>query len=143
MKATMMLNADFLMGIICAGFGMFFFLQINDIPPPTSRIFPRIAIGLFIFLSLLLAYNGLRLGMQGIGGGITRKELVAPMAVSLIVAVFIGIMSITNYFVASLIFIPGIMLYFRVKNIMLIAALTIGMTTTMYVLFVILLRVPM
>ena len=140
-KKEFRLNTDFVTGIVLFIVSVFFLFQTNAFPV-NSRLFPQFALVLFGFLSVLLAISGFLRGMKGDEGiRIRLTEIQAPMTVALLLMVFIGIMSYANYFVATVFFVPALMLYFKVKNVKLIAGVTFVLTAGMYVLFVLILGV--
>ena len=154
MKLKFKINADMIVGLICMAIGAFFyFTQIEELPA-RSQTFPRIAFLLFIFLSALVVIQSILTSIKEEKSeknedtkkaGQARKadEIKSTLVVTLIIAGFIAIMYYVNYYVAAIFFIPCLMLYFRIRNWKLIGGITVVMTAGMYILFELLLKVPL
>lgn len=114
-----------------------------------SAIFPRmILIGLAllntaVFIRGLKNTRVLNESDQGVINHIRWEVIKAPLAVFLITAVYALIFSLTNYFVATTIFIVGLMKFYKVKSWKTILLLTVIFNAAIYVGFVMGLKVPL
>ncbi len=154
MKQRFKINADMIVGSICAAIGAFFYFTQIDKLPARSQVFPRIAFLLFIFLSVLVVIQGILTSIREeksennedakkASKAKKADEIRSTLVVTLIIAAFIAIMYYVNYYVAALFFIPCLMLYFRIRSWKLIGGITVVMTAGMYVLFELLLKVTL
>ena len=103
MKQRFKINADMIVGSICAAIGAFFYFTQIDKLPARSQVFPRIAFLLFIFLSVLVVIQGILTSIREeksennedakkASKAKKADEIRSTLVVTLIIAAFIAIM---------------------------------------------------
>ncbi len=126
----------------------FFSLTISF--PKQSAVFPRFfLVGLLLF-SLIILAGGIRKTkllkaaddkgncgkLQGKEKNITFDELKNPLVGLAFIIAYIALINILGFFVSTALFLASLMLKLKIKNYLLVALTTIGVTAFVYVLFV-------
>ena len=117
--------------------------------PVAARRFPLLACLLLTILSVILIVRGVRrsVAIRQAGGVITPllpwKTTKYALVTFAMTGAYIFVMEKVDFFVATVIFVPAMMLFMRVKKAWIIALSTVGITFFCWFMFVYQLNIRM
>ncbi len=119
--------------------------------PAGAAQFPKVILGCFIAFGLWIAYKGIVKTLliqkghedQVKDKPLALKQMSRPMACLAGVIVYVAIIKITGFFVASTIFTLLFMKFYGLKSLKKMLLVTLGMNVFLYVLFVMQLKVQL
>jgi len=132
---------DVYIGLVLIAFGIAGIVNAQAFPPAAKR-FPMLACGLMIVLSLILVIRGLRRGAAIRKGGGTIARLFPwdtakyALITFLMTGIYIALVEHVDFFVATVIFVPAMMIFMRVKKKWVIVLSTAGITFFCWFMFV-------
>ena len=139
------INKDVYIGIMLALFSAFFLWESMGLHPGAG-LFPRIIFTLFLILSLVIAGLGVRKTLNPAlctkdDFMLTFQVVKSPFIVAATLIVYVVLLNIWGFYIATTIFLPLFLLIFGERSVIKIILTTIGANLTIYLLFVRLLNV--
>ncbi|MGE4283154.1 MAG: tripartite tricarboxylate transporter TctB family protein [Clostridia bacterium] len=139
------INKDVSIGIGLILFSIFFLYESTKIHKGAAE-FPKIILLTFLILSIILVVIGITKTLNPTlekksDKKILFSEIKSPLIVFLISAVYIALINIIGFFIATTLFVPIIMWYYGIRRFRQILVTTICLDLFIYVLFVRLLNV--
>lgn len=135
------LHMDVYTGGILAFIGLYFFIEASKFTEQAST-FPKIVLGTFIMLSLMLVVEGLvkskKLNMHS--DAIKFEEIKIPLVIFTFITLYVIALNLIGFYISTLIFIPSIMLFYKQRKKIIIACSTIGVVLFIHLLFVVQLK---
>lgn len=131
-------------GVILLLFSSFFFSETFKMKEGTAR-FPRIILGIFVFLSICLIIKGIIETKKGktVVRGLPLKVIDYPFAVFFIIVIYTALINFIGFFPSTVLFVPCLMYFYRVRQWKTILLTTAGINVFIYVLFVMELNVTL
>lgn len=117
--------------------------------PPAARRFPLLSCGLMVILSVVLIMRGLRRSAALRSSGHPIPKLLPwsttkyALATFVMTGIYIFLMEQVDFFVATVVFVPAMMLFMRVKKKWVIVLSTAGITLFCWFMFVYQLNIRM
>lgn len=114
-----------------------------------SGLFPRLVMGGLAFLNTILLFRGIKKTKDAKDNGydientITLQDIKWPLIVLAVTVVYVVIFNYTNFFVASTIFLIGLMKMYKMKSWKTILLVTLAFNVFIYLGFVLALKVPL
>ncbi|MDR2588581.1 MAG: tripartite tricarboxylate transporter TctB family protein [Spirochaetales bacterium] len=141
------INNDVYIGILLTAVSVFFFIEVTKIHPEAA-LFPKVMLGTFIILAVLLTLMGVRKTLRPeltLKSDLLLKFSVirTPLIVFVIVAGYMVLLKVLGFFTATAIFVPAFMIFYGIKSIRTLLITDIALNVFVYVLFVRLLKVAL
>ncbi|NLZ53977.1 MAG: tripartite tricarboxylate transporter TctB family protein [Thermoanaerobacteraceae bacterium] len=139
------INIDVFLGIFLSIFSLVFLHESSKIHPEAAR-FPKLILSISLIFSIFLTIYGMRKTLN------TKLKLKSdtllnfeviqmPLAVFVIIAVYILLIKHIGFFVSTILFVPALMVFYGVRNIHLILLTDVLLNLFVYVFFVKILNV--
>lgn len=134
-------DPDVFIGLILIVFSVAAMVNAQTFPTAAKR-FPMIACTLLIVLSLILVVRGLRrsTAIRKSGGTIPRlfpwNTAKYALITFLLTGIYITLVERIDFFIATIIFVPAMMIFMRVKKKWVIILSTAGITLFCWFMFV-------
>ena len=139
------IHTEVWLGLIVMIFSGFFWSESFKFPVGTG--FPRVFLGVFFFMAVILFVIGIIKTVKNISKGNVNLDWknAIPKAHGVwgIMLGFVIMINIIGFFPATLIASPGIMLFYGVRKIKVLVLVTVILTLFVYLLFVVQLRVQL
>lgn len=126
--------------------GGYLFYLTAKMKPEAAR-FPRVALGVFMILMVWTLIDGVRKSVKASRDPEKKdvrllkwEQSKMPFALFGITVVYAVGLDFLGFFLSTAIFIPVVMLFFRCRNVKLIAGVTIGALVFVYLMFVVFLK---
>ena len=114
--------------------------------PGDAMTFPIILLCIMALMAVPIILEGVRKTKASadapVDNEIKWSKLKVPLSAFLFIAGYVFLFWLAGYFVATLVFLPAIMLHFRLRNPLQIGLVSIGYVVVIYALFVRQLNVP-
>ena len=131
---------DLVIGLAVIALGVFFWTYTPDFSDVSKR-FCRFVLLLFLALGLILCVVSVLNAKKPAGKEVTVKEFKNPMIMFIFLVVYVVLMNVLGFFTASVLFMPGVMIYMGYRKPVTMICVTAGMLGFVYVLFVAWLKV--
>lgn len=140
------IHQDVYISIILMVLGAYLFYLTTKMIPDAA-LFPRMALSVFMILMVWVLIDGIRKSI--IATNTEEKKDIRllkweqnkmPFALFGITVLYAIVMDLFGFFIATALFIPAVMLFFRSRNIKLIVGVTIGTLLFVYLMFVVFLK---
>lgn len=128
------IDQDIYVGIFLFIVGSFFFYNSYDLRDNTAR-FPKIILIAFLVLALLSIISGIIKTKKNNSEEKEKKDIKIPLLVFVFITLYVVLLDFIGFIIATLIFIPGVMLFYRNKKILQYAGCTLGTILFIYLLF--------
>lgn len=146
MKKKTVIHQDVYISVLLLALSAYLWYLTTKMMPDAAR-FPRMALGVFIILMIWTLVSGIRKSIAATNDP-ERKDVrllkweqnkmsYALFGITVIYAIGLRYL---GFFIATAIFIPVVMLFFRCRNIKLILGVTAGTLVFMYLMFVVFLK---
>lgn len=148
-KTSKKITREVYLGIVLSLFSVFFLLETNKMNIRAAK-YPRIILVTLLVLSVGLLIQGIYYSIYRDKyeerHGKDNKEIGLavfghPLIVFGLIVIYLALFHFTNFFIATAIFTPLVMLWFGERRILPILLTTIGIDLFVYVVFVLLLKV--
>ncbi|SFP34499.1 Tripartite tricarboxylate transporter TctB family protein [Oscillibacter sp. PC13] len=146
MNKKRIIHQDVYISVLLMILGVYLFYLTTKMMPEAAR-FPRMALGVFMILMVWTFVDGVRKSIAATN--VQEKKDIRllkweqnkmPFALFVITVAYAIGLDFLGFFTATAIFIPVVMLFFRCRNIKLIAGVTIGTLLFVYLMFVVFLH---
>lgn len=139
------IHHDVFVGLILAAVAAFGYFRTLQMPKGADQ-FPQILFGLFAIFSVFIFIKGIKesviMTKEGRADTITLKGLRLPFAALAIATVYTILAKYLGFFVATVIYIPAFMYFYRYRKIPIMIVSIIGTILFVYLVFVKQLNVP-
>jgi len=133
--------------VIFLSLGFLFMVSLNI--KGDSGLFPRLVIGGLALLNTVLLFRGLMKTKEAnannreVENTINLETIKWPLIVLAVSVVYVAIFNFTNFFVASTVFLIGLMKLYKMKSWKTIILVTLAFNIFIYLGFVLALNVPL
>ncbi len=127
---TLQRYKDSIVGLFLVLVGGFFYQQTAGFNSQAA-VFPKIILAVFIALAFLMFVINLKKPVEH-----QSTVLVYPMAIYAIILVYTILLNLVGFYIATAIFIPGMMLFYKNFKVHKIVLATIGTIVFIHLLFV-------
>lgn len=128
------IDQDIYVGIFLFIIGSFFFYNTYDLRDNTAR-FPKIILISFLILALFSIILGIIKTKKNNSEEKEKKDIKIPLLIFVFITIYIILLNFIGFIIATLIFIPGVMLFYRNKKIVQYIGCTLGTILFIYLLF--------
>jgi hypothetical protein len=144
MKAK--IHQDVWVGVFIIAACVFFFAFTSG-KPGNSMLMPVILLTVLALLAIPVIVGGVRKTKSAtpenpVDNSVQIKKLLTPFAAFLFIAGYVFLFWLAGYFAATAIFLPLMMLHFRLRSPLQISLVSLGFVVCIYALFVKQLNVP-
>jgi putative tricarboxylic transport membrane protein len=137
------LSTDVYIGIIMVIFGLLVAILSWDLPESPRR-FPLMASGMFIFLALLILYQGIKKTryFQGESKSVYQwAQTKYAFIMLLMIIAYVVLINLISFFPATVFFVPAAMIYMKVRKWQVIVLSTLSLNLFIWWLFVLQLQI--
>ena len=146
MNQKRIIHQDVYISIILLALGGWLFYLTTQMRPESAR-FPQLALGVFIVLMVWVLIDGIRKSIAATKSQ-EKKDIrllkweqnKMPYALFGLTVLYTMGLDFLGFFIASAIFIPLVMLFFRCRNIKLLIGVTVGTLVFVYLMFIVFLN---
>ncbi len=145
-KKSPVIHQDVYISLLSIAAGIFLY-TVADQMNAQSAFFPKIMLTVFIALMAVILIQGIRKSVAATNAEVRAdvrmlkwEQNRMPYAVFLIMVLYVILMKYIGFFIATGIFMPGLMLFFRNRSKKAIIGVTIGSLVLIYLLFVVFLK---
>lgn len=142
------IHQDVYISTLLLALGCYVFYLTTKLKPASAR-FPRIALGVFMVLMIWILVSGIHKSIAATREGNKDVRLLKwaqsrmPLALFGITVLYAVGLDLMGFYIASAVFIPVVMLFFRCRNMKLIVAVTAGTLLFVYLMFGMFLHAPL
>lgn len=133
------LHQDFYIGAVIFLFSLFFFIKSSDIPEG-ANLFPFYIFGLLGIFGLTISFFGWRKRKnketEKEANEIDFKTVKLPLFSFLIMVLYVGLINFLGFFVSTSIFILLFLVFYKIKNVVVIVGTIVFVNLFIYILFV-------
>jgi membrane-associated HD superfamily phosphohydrolase len=133
------LHQDFYIGAVIFLFSLYFFIRSTDLPEGANT-FPYYIFGILGVFGLLIAFFGWRKrahkNIEKAEDEINFKTIKLPILSFLIIVLYASLVNVLGFFVSTSIFIVLFLLFYKIKNVLVIAGTIVSINLFIYLLFV-------
>lgn len=143
---------DITSGILFLFFGVVLWLAANNLPNPANQIygpafFPKCIAGMIMLSAIIMIANSRnQIGNHPfleIASWTSDKRIIAQfLAIPVMVVVFFSVVEIVGFLLSGAVVLLALLLVFR-ERLLVALPITIGVIAAIYLIFVMLLRVPL
>ena len=146
MKKKTVIHQDVYISILLLALSAYLWYLTTKMMPDAAR-FPRMALGVFIILMLWTLVSGIRKSIVATNDPehkdvrlLKWEQNKMPFALFGITVLYAIGLNYLSFFIATAVFIPVVMLFFRCHNWKLIVGVTVGTLVFVYLMFVVFLK---
>ncbi|SCZ79511.1 tripartite tricarboxylate transporter TctB family protein [Acidaminobacter hydrogenoformans] len=125
-----LIDRDVLIGLCATIIGLFMYNEADKLNAQAS-IFPKVILGIFIILSVLLLFQGIRKSIknkyvQSSNTKMSISDLKIPFIMFLFILLYVILLDKLGFYISTAIFIPIVMLFYKDNNMIKIITTTFG-----------------
>lgn len=139
-----LVDRELILGLIVSIIGLFMYTEASKLNDQAS-IFPKVILGIIILLSVLLLIQGIRKSIknkyiQSSNKNMHLNDFKVPFFIFMLILIYVVLLDKMGFYISTAIFIPGIMIFYKNKNMIKIITTTVGTILFIHFLFVVQLK---